>query len=976
MAKKKKLPPYQEEQYQQQAYDYGGADDINAASPRHTYDARALYDEPAAYEEPYQEDMLPYEEEPAYGDPLEYAEPEPEKGYRRTIFKPRTRKPNFGLSVVVNAIRIMALLVLVGGLCAVGAVVGIAKGYVETAPNLDLALLDDQAQTSFIYDAQGQLITEYKGIENRVMVSIDAMPSYLQNAFVACEDARFFTHNGVDLKRIVGAFVSNLSSSSTQGGSTITQQLIKQTILSDEQSYKRKIQEAYLAMQLESQYSKDQILEAYLNTIFLGENYYGVQVAANGFFGKALKDLTLRESAMLAGMTRNPYYYNPRRNFYLRQSTAETDYAAITNNRTDYVLRAMYENQFITYQQYMDALDPSTASVLQTEPSEGTGMYKYAHYVEYAVTDIVDAFLQLENLEDTTANRYKMEQKFRTGGYRVRLAIDTGIQEIVESTFESYNKYPTMRDPADKVYRPRNADGTYTDIIQPQAAAVVLDYRTGEIKAIVGGRTRPTQKKTLNRAVNMQMPVGSSIKPIAVYGPAIELSGSPASVVFNMPLPISGWKDSKGADSWPQNYGGGGYTGPVTLRHAMNKSLNTAAAQTLMTMVGVERSTDFLLKMGVDKSHIDATPFGLSLGSSGITPLQMSVAFGVLANGGVYQQPLSFLGISDSTGKVIWDSHQRQVRRQVFKPSTAFMIVDMLKTAVANGTGSAAKMSGQTVGGKTGTNSENRGIGFTGMTGYYVSTIWIGHDGYKPLSSKSTGANGAIPLWKTYMTKIHEGLPNRDILEGSAADYNVEKVTTCAVSGQLATSACRNDAFGYGVVTDYWAKDAKPITECQMHKTMTICTESKMLATEFCPSVTVDNRGVIVIPKGHPLYNLIGSKYDDTLKKYLGDFATLRYTTDANQNAVLNRSVACTMHNANTSQGSNYVVENTLRPDAERLLAQAQSDLNGLESGSDAYNMLQNAINNLQGALNQQDVSTATLTTAMTYLTQAMAAIQ
>jgi penicillin-binding protein 1A len=595
-----------------------------------------------------QPDAVPYEPYPPYEDPDLYdtdshVPPADSKPYKRTIFKPRTRKPNFALSVAVNVIRFLALFILVAGLCAVGAVIGIAKGYMDTAPVLDFSRVDDQAQTSFIFDYNGELITEYKGIENRVMVSIKAMPVYLQHAFVACEDARFYTHAGVDLKRIVGAFVANLSSSSTQGGSTITQQLIKQTILSDEQSYKRKIQEAYLAMQLESEYTKEEILEAYLNTIYLGENYYGVQVAANGYFGKALKDLTLRECAMLAGMTRNPYYYNPRRNFYIRTSDAQTDYTAVTNDRTNYVLRCMRDNQFITERQYQEALNPATAHVLVSEPGEGTGMYKYAHYVEYAVRDIVDAFLQMEKLENTPENRSRMEQKFRLGGYRVRLAIDTRIQETVEATLENYKNYPALRDPADKVYRPRNADGTYTDIIQPQAAAVVLDYRTGELKAIVGGRTRPTQRKTLNRAADMKMPVGSSIKPIAVYAPALELGGSPASVVYNIPAPIPGWKNAKGEDAWPQNFGGGGYVGAETLREAMNKSHNTAAAQALMTLVGIDRSVDFLMQMGVDKDHIDATPFGLSLGSSGITPLQMSVAFSVLANGGVYQQPLTFI---------------------------------------------------------------------------------------------------------------------------------------------------------------------------------------------------------------------------------------------------------------------------------------------------------------------------------------------
>ena len=215
----------------------------------------------------------------------------------RSIFKARTKKPNFVLSVAATTIRLSFVLALCVALALLGAVVGIAKAFVDTAPTLDLAALDAQDKTSFIYDSQGNLITDYKGTEDRIMVSIDEIPEMLQNAFIAVEDARFYEHNGVDVKRIVGALVANFTSGSTQGGSTITQQLIKQTVLSSEQSYKRKLQEAYLAMELETRYTKKQILESYLNTIFLGGSYYGVRVAAYGYFGKSLDQLQLLQPA-------------------------------------------------------------------------------------------------------------------------------------------------------------------------------------------------------------------------------------------------------------------------------------------------------------------------------------------------------------------------------------------------------------------------------------------------------------------------------------------------------------------------------------------------------------------------------------------------------------------------------------------------------------------------------------------------------
>lgn len=797
----------------------------------------------------------------------------------RSIFKARTKKPNFVLSVAATTIRLSFIIALCVGLALLGAVIGIAKAFVDTAPTLDLAALDAQDKTSFIYDSEGNLITDYKGTEDRIMVSIDEIPEMLQNAFIAVEDARFYEHNGIDVKRIVGALVANFTSGSTQGGSTITQQLIKQTVLSSEQSYKRKLQEAYLAMELETRYTKKQILESYLNTIFLGGSYYGVRVAAYGYFGKELDQLTLRECAMLAGLTRSPNYYNPRSNFYTR-NTEGSNTPDITNNRTDYVLRQMRENGLITAQQYNAALDRSTASVLEKSPAS-TDMYAYPHYVEYAISDVVDTFLDLNGLEDTSANRYAMENKLRTGGYSVYLCLDTEIQEIVEDTLANWSDYPRLRDPSDKVYQSRNADGTYTEIEQPQAAACVFDYRTGELKAIVGGRYKPTTRKTLNRASGMTMPVGSSIKPLTVYAPAIDLGASPASIAYNMPVPISGWKDSSGKDSWPKNYGGGGYKGPQSFRSALRNSYNTAAAQILMTYVGVSRSVEYLHLMGIPDKNINADPFGLALGSSGITPVQMAVAFGTIANKGVYQQPLSFSRIVDSNGNVVVDMHQQQDRHQVFKPSTAYLVVDMLKEAVQSGTGTKAKISSQVVAGKTGTNSDSKGVFFAGMTGWYSASVWIGHDNYKALSSKATGGNAAAPLWQSFMEKIHKAknLDSREIIDGTPSDYNLVRVTTCGVSGQLATDACYNDVNGYKTITDYWSADSVPTAYCSMHKSVSICTESGLLATDYCPSYSVESRGIVLIPRGHPLYDYIDT-YGDTIRKYLGEFATLKSTND------------------------------------------------------------------------------------------------
>ena len=878
----------------------------------------------------------------------------------RSIFKARTKKPNFVLSVAATTIRLSFVLALCVALALLGAVVGIAKAFVDTAPTLDLAALDAQDKTSFIYDSQGNLITDYKGTEDRIMVSIDEIPEMLQNAFIAVEDARFYEHNGVDVKRIVGALVANFTSGSTQGGSTITQQLIKQTVLSSEQSYKRKLQEAYLAMELETRYTKKQILESYLNTIFLGGSYYGVRVAAYGYFGKSLDQLTLRECAMLAGLTRSPNYYNPRSNFYTR-NTKGSSTPDITNNRTDYVLRQMRENGLITAQQYNAALDRSTASVLEKSPAS-TDMYAYPHYVEYAISDVVDTFLDLNGLEDTSANRYAMENKLRTGGYSVYLCLDTEIQEIVEDTLANWSSYPRLRDPSDKVYQSRNSDGTYTEIEQPQAAACVFDYRTGELKAIVGGRYKPTTRKTLNRASGMTMPVGSSIKPLTVYAPAIDLGASPASIAYNMPVPISGWKDSSGKDSWPKNYGGGGYKGPQSFRSALRNSYNTAAAQILMTYVGVSRSVEYLHLMGIPDKNINADPFGLALGSSGLTPVQMAVAFGTIANKGVYQQPLSFSRIVDNNGNVVVDMHQQQDRHQVFKPSTAYLVVDMLKEAVQSGTGTKAKISSQVVAGKTGTNSDSKGVFFAGMTGWYSGSVWIGHDNYKALSSKATGGNAAAPLWQSFMEKIHKAknLDSREIIDGTPSDYNLVRVTTCGVSGQLATDACYNDVNGYKTITDYWSADSVPTAYCSMHKSVSVCTESGLLATDYCPSYSVETRGIVLIPRGHPLYDYIDA-YGDTIRKYLGEFATLKSTNDIANHI-------CQIHDAYTAAQQPSDLQNIVS-DASNLVYTAYQLVGSApDLSNDTRRQINTAISAVQTLLSLSPIDYTSLEGAVSNL--------
>ncbi len=762
---------------------------------------------------------------------------------RLKLFKARQKQPNAVLGVAFTTLQLIVFVVLLIGVVGTGAVIGIAKAYVDTTPTLDVGKIQNQDLTSFIYDSNGNLITTFAGMENRVWATVDEIPKNLQNAIVAVEDARFYTHNGVDLKRIIGSFLSNMSSDSSQGGSTLTQQLIKNTMITNERTYKRKIQEAWLAMQLEGEYKskypeayKGMILEAYLNTIPLGQSNYGVKAAAKDYFGKELKDLSLRECAMLAGLSQSPYLYDPRRNTYTRNRMD------ITDKRTNTVLRRMYEQGYIDQGQYEQALNEKVAIL---KDAATTQMYDMPFFVEYAIEDVKTHLLESRGLENTSENRSKLDSELRSGGYKIYLTVDPEIQKTVENTLYTWKKYPKMQISRDGSTTVRDGYG-YTTVQQPQAAAVVLDYHTGELKAIVGGRQQPSAKRTLNRAWQSYMPVGSCIKPLAVYAPAIEKGLSPASIVYNVPAPVEGWNTAQG---YPSNYGGGSFKGPMSLRAGLTNSYNVVAARVLMDTVGIEDSYNTLLKMGIKPtSSVKKDGPGLALGTSGITLVEMTAAYGTFGNKGEYIEPLSFAKVVDAKGSVVLDAEKIRKREKVFQDSTAWLMVNMMTDVINKGTGTKAKIPNMTVAGKTGTNSNYVGVSFNAITPYYSAAVWVGSDAYKPLYKGASGGTDAAPLWQAFMAKVHKGLKNKAIIEAKPEDLGLVKATVCGVSGKLVTDACKLDA-KYKPVTDWFLKDTVPTEPCNMHYQMKLCKVSGKLATEFCPAEEVEESSILIVPQ-------------------------------------------------------------------------------------------------------------------------------
>ncbi|MCE5236476.1 MAG: PBP1A family penicillin-binding protein [Eubacteriales bacterium] len=827
-------------------------------------------------------------------------------GHDAELFVERKRPRLFPLAVLFTTLKLFFVAGIFMGCIGLGLAMGVAKAYVETSPELDVSQLTKSDRTSYIYDKDGNLITTFALMQYRDWASIEEIPDMLKNAVIAIEDVRFYKHGGVDYKRLFSAVVNTLRNQNAHGASTLTQQLIKNKVLSTEQTYKRKIQEAYLSLEVEHLMEKDDILEAYLNDVYLGESNYGVKTAAMDYFGKSLSQLSIRECAMLAGLVQRPYQTNPRANTYKRFNDDGTNKMKVTNERTDLVIEAMYEAGFITKDQRDTALK-DTVNILETSAQKE--LYDMPYFVEYAIRDIITHMLEQRGMLDTKANRTLLENELATGGYSIYLTVDTKIQHTVQDALANWTEYPELADPSKSVKEETLANGTVIRTDEPQAAAVVIDYRTGELRAVVGGRTSPTMKKQFNRAYQSRTEVGSSIKPIAVYGPALDLGISPATPIMNFPVPIEGFNTASG---YP-GIGSEKYIGPTTVRRGIVSSLNVVAVRTLFEHVGTDVSTQYLLNLGIDPSQIHADGPGLALGTSGITPIEMAAAFGAIANEGEYVEPLSFTRVVDINGKVILNADDIRQTRQVFKKSTAYMLVDLLSDAVKHGTGTAAQIKNMNVAGKTGTNSDYASVYFAGMTPYYAASLWIGHDNYAyKLRRGASGGTYAAPLWAEFMSEIHEGLANKPIIDESPADLGLVKCTVCSISGKLATDACYADE-AHKPVTDWFLKSEQPTESCDMHVLLNVCADSGQQASYACPIVM--QKSMILISSTSQYAQ---EKIDPAvLRKYMPNVI---YTDiPASEYGVANYepTATCTLH------GGVYV-DPSAQPPIESLIAQAE----------------------------------------------------
>ncbi|MCD7723680.1 MAG: transglycosylase domain-containing protein [Clostridiales bacterium] len=587
-----------------------------------------------------------------------------------------------------------------------------------------------QNQTSFLYgyddDGNTVEITRLHGEENRIWVDIDDMSEYMEYAFIAIEDERFYSHHGVDWIRTIGVIV--VSSNWGQGGSTITQQLIKNLTDDNDVTIVRKFNEILYALNIEKNFSKEEIIEAYLNTIYLSEGCYGVKTAAEEYFGKDVSDLNIAECACIAAITQQPYKYDP----LLHPDT--------NRERQLYVLEKMLENGFITEDEYNDAVDYEmvftnssnyTGSQVSSDDSESSSNVIDSWYVDYVITTVI------EDLQKQGYTYKKAKSLVYGGGLKIYCAIDFDVQEALEEVYENYQRMP---------------DETV------QGAMVVMNYE-GRVLGLVGGTGEKTAALVYNRATQAQRQPGSAIKPLSVYGPALEKSLNDDSVDIYWSTYLSDTPlMTIDGEKWPTNEGGT-YSGKkVTLQYGLSKSMNTISAQTL-NLIGIDYSYEYI----TEKFHIstmsvydkDWAPLATGSLTTGVTVLEMTAAYATFGNGGEYYYPYCYYKIEDSQGNVIIETDAESTKEEALSESTAWVMNKLLQTVMTSGTGTSYKLSGIECFGKTGTTTGSVDRWFVGGTPEYVAAVWYGYDIQQEIVY-TLSSNPSGTIWKTVMTGIYD----------------------------------------------------------------------------------------------------------------------------------------------------------------------------------------------------------------------------
>ena len=764
-----------------------------------------------------------------------------------------SRSTMMGKKAHVSVLRIIFIsliaILVIGGCLGIG----VMKGLIDDAPDISDVNIVPVGEATFVYDADGNQLQKLTAPDsNRMPVDLDQIPKDLQYAVVAIEDERFYEHNGIDIRGILRAAVRGITTGTfSYGFSTITQQLIKNNVFTDWvnestlQRFQRKFQEWYLALELEKQVDKDEILENYLNTINLGNGNYGVQAAAQDYFGKDVSELTLSECTVLAGITQNPTRYNPITN---PENNAQ---------RRQEVLDHMLEQEYITKEQYDECLADNVydriQSIEQEEENEDT---TYSYFIDELTEQVI------QDLQDKRG--YTEQQAYNalwSGGLRIYTTQDPDIQQICDEEYSDSSNFPsgsqveldyalTVRHPngeeenysaemleqyfienessdfsllfdsqesaqahvdAYKAYVLSDGSEVVAETVhftpQPQSSLCIIDQHTGYVKAIVGGRGEKSTSLSLNRATNTTRQPGSTFKPLAAYAAALnECDMSLATTFEDEPFTYDNGEPLYNADRQ--------YHGTVTMRESIVHSYNIPAVKCMIDITP-ELGVEYLEKFGfsslvtepvdINGESYDDLNASTAIGgiTYGVSNLELTAAYAAIANNGVYIKPVFYTRILDSDGNVVIDNTPEKTT--VIKPSTAYLLTSAMEDVISEGTGTRVQFDGMHLAGKTGTTDNYRDLWFCGFSPYYTCSVWAGYDDNTVLPAGESRTYQQT-LWRNIMERIHENLVDTEFKMPST----VEEASICTRTGLLATSSCN-------AVTEYFDIDQIPTQYCSGH---------------------------------------------------------------------------------------------------------------------------------------------------------------
>lgn len=734
--------------------------------------------------------------------------------------------------------RIIGTIVLVGVL-TMAIFAGIFMAYVNSALRGKVEVYLDEFEASvstelYYQDPDTQEWVMYQTLfmnaEDRIWTDLDNIPKHLQEAVIAIEDKRFESHHGVDWKGTTRAIFRTLTGSSVQGGSTITQQLIKNVTGNNQVTVKRKVTEIYQALELEKRYEKDEILEAYLNEVFFGNRCYGVVTASKKYFNKDVSELTLAESASLVAITNNPSRFDPIRNDWTRENNRERQLlvleAMLEQGKIDEATYEAAKNEDVVFSdgytitgKYVgsdpDKLSPTEDTTDETdtdtaadEEEENLLPAENSWFTDALIDDVAEALVEKLGLTDKvnsdtgkTVSAYEQAVNMVYGkGYKIYTTQNPKFQKIAEDVCYDLDNIPYTASYTD------SEGNKSTD--QLQIALTIVDPTNGYVVAMIGGAGEKRADRGWNWAVNARQ-CGSAIKPLSTYAPALDdgtLNG--ASVIDDYPMLLNG-------DVWPRNFDWR-YRGLTALHTALAQSLNTCAVRTNLAY-GVGRSYDFLVdKLGFENlTFTDSQQVGnMALGGfeKGVTTEEMAAAFATFVNEGIYTKPRTFIRVEDANGNVILENEAQS--NVAIKNTTAAIMNKLLQEVARVGTGNEAQFSGMHIAGKTGSTNSNKERYFVGYTPYYTCAVWAGYQHNQQIVASG---NPCSAIFRKVMSAIHEDLPDKDFFSCSG----LTSVSVCADSGMLASENCALDVRGSRVYTALCATDNAPTTICTMHTSPT-----------------------------------------------------------------------------------------------------------------------------------------------------------